>query len=407
MWEKEDFLEITSGSVFLVDYVSLRNDFPQLNHAEVLKNNPKLKALAKAEQERVIRQAIDVWLLKNASLISTQQALGNMVNEKVPVSNFQKKAYRPPRYGRGCVAETSKVEACVPDFPYPISIDGGGAFDLKGVGVRKDATPMVDFHSNGILFLDGAYREYLFQKLIALAFEHSKSEFTTLPYYAVIDTGFEAEYELKGGSRSRFSTGIIVRRSHRRHPKSDLPKLGSAWQYRLFEVEMLLRRYGITSSRDNTIEIDLKGGETELRFFGKLVNIAQGNLIATIKSLGIPLPFFADRINIQSDYNDESNSVLQIVDFDQYTIRKDFSKPVLSVVRDVLLGWGGYLDPKDPQYVQPDTKLIPQQEFWKSDTLLNKKIATLISNFRNGTLGHLGVNKKTTAILLNATSRWL
>lgn len=54
----------------------------------------------------------------------------------------------------------------------------------------------------------------------------------------------------------------------------------------------------------------------------------------------------------------------QIVDFGHFEVRERFDLPVVSLVADRILRWGGALIPGTPHYVQPDPALALPWTRW-------------------------------------------
>jgi hypothetical protein len=65
-----------------------------------------------------------------------------------------------------------------------------------------------------------------------------------------------------------------------------------------------------------------------------------------------------DGINIQHTREISLNPIkATLVDFQSYTVKRKFKNPVLSLVSDKLLRWGGSIWPDYKAFVRPDPKL--------------------------------------------------
>jgi hypothetical protein len=229
-------VKVKGTQVILADYDLIRQDFPSL--------------CSQSDQE------IDQWLIDNfAWLAEAQVRLGAIgernVHEKVPLfEGAEKLVYRPQGYTRSLV------------FPSDLTSPDGSKIlvDIKGAGSEN---PTRGDHTTGILYLAEAIREFHFEKLIYLLFEHavkdnfvernSQTPMITNPVYAVIDLNCCYIYKHKF-LPLREPFGLILRRSHLRggdisdpegFPKyennPDIINLGVTY-------ERTLRRYGLTTA---------------------------------------------------------------------------------------------------------------------------------------------------------------
>jgi hypothetical protein len=395
----EEMLHLSGARVFLVDFQRLWNDFPQLHPDALAERNAWLREMPEGEQCRAARRIAEAWLLEQAALVSRVQAAQSDVNDPIATTAVRKRAFRPPRYGRACVVAAEECVLAVPELPL-VAVAGGGELDIKGVGLADGCTPRFGECSDGLLPLVSALEEYLYERLIERILEHAGSELTTLPHYALIDSGFDVI-----GPGVKMPAGLVVRRAHLRDTASDLPVMGSERQYRLFEAEMLLRRYGLYSSRVNKVEINVTDRGLEMRILNKAIPLSPAALETLVTRLGVKPPFRADRVNIQTDA-DEERGGLQIVDFGMYNAAMHFDHAVLSLVRNRPFGWGGFLSPAHAEFVQPDPHLVPKQPFWRSTHRFEVEHLPLIANFREGLLTSEGVYEACRSILATAREGW-
>ena len=197
----EKTLSVPNARVVAANYTLLKRDFPVLRTL----SNPE----------------IDHWLLSNVAFISESQARQSIVNSPIQTSVAREKpAYRPRHYGRALVFEVD-----------------GGLIDGKGFGALF---PTHQHHADGLATLGEVIREYLYQNLVQMVFDHSGTGLRTVGSYGVIDWGFDVIHQ--NGDRNR--AGAILRQAHRRFPSQ-----ASLFPTELtLNIERVLRRYGITSA---------------------------------------------------------------------------------------------------------------------------------------------------------------
>jgi hypothetical protein len=207
---RETVARIRTARVLTADYELLRQDFPQLS----AKTNAK----------------IDQWLLDQAAYMSLPQVRNPLADQlNTPIASDEselRSAWRPEGYGRGLVYEVN---------------DGSGnkgLLDGKGFGALA---PSVGFNRSGLLPLNEALREMIWEQTIAGIFNANGGRFNTARTYAVFDWGFD----VKNSDGTAQPAGAVLRQAHTREHwnfNSNLPKEEA------LEIELLLRRYGITSA---------------------------------------------------------------------------------------------------------------------------------------------------------------
>lgn len=112
-----------------------------------------------------------------------------------------------------------------------------GLIDAKGVGA---VLPRAGDHSDGLMSLGEAIREFAYEKMVNRIFIHEGANLKTVGSYAVIDGG----YAVKHADGSSSPAGIILRQAHAR----DLGPSSTMSDEVTVKVERLLRKYGLTSA---------------------------------------------------------------------------------------------------------------------------------------------------------------
>jgi hypothetical protein len=363
----EGVTHLSNARVVFADYARLQRDFPRLGEAWQLRVSPELAALAPAPRQRLIHQQIDAWLLRNAAVVSTAQAAQAAVNTPIMTSGDELTAFRPPLYGRALVTSLAEGRRSLPPAEAADWMDEpDGLLDVKGTGVAPGVVPAPQAHANGLLALGEALTNVAFREVIELIFRRAGTAFTTIPEYAVIDLGFEVR-DLYGPLTP---AGIQVRQAHRRPlGGAELPLSGSPEHRVKLEIELLLRHYGLTSASGATgFVLEERGdGCLEITYAGKPVPPHTPEQIAEIRRItrygGGRLTF--EGVNVQLAREVALRpSRARLVDFGHYSVHEHFTAPLLSLVRNRLLRWGGALRPEDPLYVQPAPRLRLAIEDW-------------------------------------------
>ena len=403
--------QVSTARAFLTDHARLQADFPQLRQHILLADNPELRTLAEPARTAVCRQVADRWLVASAAVVSGAQVAPEAgekdVNTSIVTTGQPRGVRRPPRYGRACIAEVSPVSVGVDGLAEPVRIRGGGELDLKGVGVATGRYPIRGDYSDGLLALREALQEYVVGRLLDEVFTHGGAAVRALPQYGVIDTGFDG-FTAAG---VRFPAGILVRRAHVRDLESDLPRGGSEEERLTIVTELLLRRYGLSSSKWDAFVVR-KDGDTLRVYSGDTPTEHSHALVSClVDHFGFTLPFVADRINIQMDAAVDGTAVRQVLDFGHYGARSAFDRALVSPVRDRPMTWGGMLLPTDDCYVQPDPALAMSGRWWREACrpraqLFGEFAAGLVESFRRRELDHEGVWAHTAAMLEELTSGW-
>ncbi len=317
---------VSTARVVFAGHEVLRHDFPSL-----------------AGTSRSFREA---WLLERAGIISATQSEQTVTNTRIRVTGPMLQVWRPPGYGRACV---------VP-----------GLVDVKGMGVAAGEVPSLQHHSSGLCTLGEVLREVLFQSLIDELFARAAPWFWTLPVYGVIDPGFD----VRSRDGGRLPAGILVRRAHLRPAGGiQLPWKSTLHERTQLSIELLLRHYGITSANRGTrFRFERRAGGIEAFYAGDAVTDLSERERKKIAVLlrGASLPLECDGINIQMTRSISVRGRIraQLLDFDNYEVRRLFRDPVVSLVCNEPLRWGTAIRPDDAEYVQPLPSLRVSEAKW-------------------------------------------
>ncbi|HYO14902.1 MAG TPA: hypothetical protein VE685_17050 [Thermoanaerobaculia bacterium] len=409
---QETVLRLPTARVVFADYALLRHDFPHLREADAA--------------------LIDRWLLRHAAFISTAQAAQSRVNTPIETGEERTVAYRPTRYGRAVVVSTRESHGLLPADPaLPWEAEPDRLLDLKGTGVAPGVVPRHDpgGHFDGLISLQRVLIEVLFQEVIEAAFRHSGSGFSTVPAYAVLDLGFEIVWE----DGRTFPAGMQVRRAHRRPPNNEeVPPPGTPEERLKMEVELLLRRYGITSCTE-ALSVEMIDGEegTALTFARRnLPRWSEEAFRAVREGFGIPrggrIRF--EGVNVQLTREVGLDPLrAQLVDFGHFSRRDRFDSPVVTFVDGPVafpLGWGRILWPHEAGFVQPDPALLLPDEHWgrpvrpdEAETIRQAPpgiahsraclaVAGLVPRYRAGELSGEEVRAGIGEVAATATARW-
>jgi hypothetical protein len=371
---EDSVFRLSSARVVFADLTALLHDFPELG---------PLNAETAARADR--------WLLEHAALVTARQVAQTDVNTPIPVAGPERRVFRPTQYGRAIVVPTP-----------------GGLLDIKGVGVAPDRVPSVRLHESGLVQLGEAIQELLLQWIIDAILGHATDgRFCSLPAYALIDPGFD----VRTVDGRLVPAGLLVRRAHRR-PKYgiELPVPGSPEELVKFEIEMLLRQYGVTSCNiGTTLELSAKTGEPAIHYgqfsplpFGRLTSAEQAMVRRLTRYQDDDVPRRFEVVNIQLCREigvDPSRAT--IVDFGHFGLRARFEHPVVSPVRGRLLRWGGAIWPDSPHFVQPHPRLAITTTLWPGAASWN-----LADAYRSGTVTGHELRERMLGAIDVATRSW-
>jgi hypothetical protein len=349
----EKVLRLPAARVVFADHDLLRHDFPQLRDVEPA--------------------TVDRWLLRHAAWISRPQAAQSRVNTPIATAAEHSVAYRPARYGRALVVAVADTHRRLPPDPAFAGDAAGGLLDLKGTGVAPGKVPRLDpgGHFDGLLTLERALIDWTLQEVIAAALAHAGAGFATVPSYAVLDLDFD----VRGADGRTFPAAMQVRRAHRRPlDNEEVPPPGSPEDRLKLEIELLLRRYGLTScTTAMSVEVIDEGaqGEDPVLTFERapIPRYDREGFRAARERLAIPRGRTRfEGVNVQLAREVALDPpAAQLVDFGHYSRRAAFEHPVVTFVDGPLefpLSWGQVVWPRDPVYAQPDPALLLPEEPW-------------------------------------------
>ncbi|MDF1695913.1 MAG: hypothetical protein P1U56_08785 [Saprospiraceae bacterium] len=416
--KKETVIATSGAEVIMANYELLQHDFPCLKLENLEKLHPELKVVKGKAKKLIIRDLIDEWLIRHTCYVSENQTKQEYVNTKIPTTGEKVEAFRPVLYGRALVFSLLNnykgLNIDAEEMGYE-----DGLIDVKGTGLEEGKEHHFYDHGNGLLTLAEAFREYIYQQLVEAAFRHSGSNFETLPTYAII----KLDFDVKNTGGIAGPAGLLVRRAQRRPENpGGLPAFKTDMQLLHIEVELLLRRYGITSCNYVTeVRLWKDKGKLKLTYGGKHVNSLNEEQLKNIEEVSRIKEdrLIFEGVNIQHTREfgrDPWRAV--VIDFGSFCVKEKFKNPILSLVTDKLMRWGGSIWPDFESYTQPIPELAVPYELWGNETefwgfkanLYNSKLSIVCdgvaSYLREGRLMREDAVNIIHAFLHTATSRW-
>ena len=189
---EDGFVYLKKASVICADYELLKKDFPE------------------ALRDMNTHEEMDMWLLENAAYISEGQLkriseggdhhelLGFRSNEEVQeVIDVKRRKWGFRARSGGRAAAFTIGDACLYATkaeltPHSKSLVGrcvSPMLDVKGLGTHKDAAYGENKKNTGLLNLADALRELAMQRLIERIAQLEGEDWSTVKFYALIDTG--------------------------------------------------------------------------------------------------------------------------------------------------------------------------------------------------------------------------
>jgi hypothetical protein len=292
-------------------------------------------------------QLIDRWLIANVAFISKVQSAQQAANTRIPITSRERTVHRPPRYGRAAIMSVGNDATSL------------ALFDVKGCGVPPGEVPEVP-KSNGLLTLEEAIFEFTMEGLVYSALRHAGNDVLPVPAYAIIDLGFDALWHAPPLNRR---ASLLVRRAQTR-PEYQWGEAdpGPSSARLLLQVEMCLRRYGISASICGAVRFRLSGsgGCCTLSRDGRKLTFNDVELDRIRKETGYTgkNDLIVDGVNVQLALGALGAGPVRIMDFGRYHFCSSFNSVAYSWwKRDYEKLVGEFLRPNDPGYIQPDPSL--------------------------------------------------
>ena len=360
--KQEELVQVKGAKIIYANYKLLQNDFPQLSD-EVLKNRNPID-FEHLKKETLINN----WLIQNTAFISEPQAGQSAVNTSINIGTDTTVAYRPSTYGRAVIYDIPENLKAKYKGNVPLEeINDRGLLDVKGVGVKQGKIPTQGKHSDGLLMLEDAPIEYLNQQLIQGIFIHADTNYETLPIYGIIDLGFKVKHVLRGESPAC----LLIRRAHTRPTDiGGLPRYGSMQQKVQLDVEQLIRKYGFTSSNNDTlVEVWKEKGKLQVSYGNVKIDFLNDDQLKNIEEVSRfnGKKMFFEGVNVQhtGEYSyDPKSPNCQLVDFGSYRSQTVHTNPILSLVSDRLMRWGGSIFPYSEKFTELDSKIAVPAQYW-------------------------------------------
>jgi hypothetical protein len=199
-----------------------------------------------------------------------------------------------------------------------------------------------------------------------------------VPMLALVDPGFRARIP---GS-NYLPCAILIRTGHRRTlGGKDLPAYGTDAQRVQIMIELILRRYGITSATAMTrLQLHRSSqGVCAATYSGVSVQGLESEHIENIlKELGLDLPLGAivefDAVNVQTTREIGCRPLsATLVDFGHYNIATSLHRPILSLVADRPLNWGGVVWSSEIAEICSFRRPLPKRFQWgRLDTMISR-----------------------------------
>lgn len=259
---------------------------------------------------------------------------------------------RPPRYGRAGVLDVRDffTDARRPEHETAL-------VDVKGLGVPYGTIPLRGFRSNGLLTIIEALQELINKEMLDAIFTAEGVDVRCNEIYGIALLGIS-------GASIFFSDPVpcvtMLRRAHLRSPDNDeLPRAGAPEDFAKRSIELLLRRYGVTSAPEKTaLRVWEENGALRARHDGRdlLSRMPEDLIRYHFDKVGLSLPQMIRLINIQTtDAVSADPLSATLIDFGHYTVLPSFDHHhLLAPVRDAPMNWGHLFRNDAADWVQPD-----------------------------------------------------
>ncbi len=347
---------LAGARLIFIDHDLVQRDLPALRDERLLRAHPPWRRRPAAERAALLARERERLLLARAAVVSGAQAAQHHVQRGLRLRPGLVRAWRPPRYGRALV----------------VSLPGGGLLDLKGVGVAPTKRPQRGAHLTGLCTLSELLYGVVVQWALDALFARQAPDLFTVPMYALIDPGFDC---WQPRLRTFEPAAIQVRRAHRR-PRGgiELPRLGTRLERVKLEIELLLRRYGLTSANPAT-RLDLTPTRAGVRVAYGLQPV-RGLRPRALRLLLRRTAFDGrdlrlEGLNVQLTREIATRDArAQLVDFGHFQVRRRFADPLASLAYKRVLRFGRALRPDDARFARPDPRRRFPWRAWQPNVLI-------------------------------------
>lgn len=371
----EEVAPVRGARVAIANYDAIRHDFQPLFETGDFAPYRRLACRRCADVGAVCRHSLDAWLVDEAAVVSSAQLRPNSVNSPIDHAGVERRAVRPPGYGRALILAPKSGNDL---NPLPL-------FDIKGCGVGPGSEASHLPHRSGLDYLGIALADFFYASLVDRIFQATVPGYASVPVYAVMDLGFD----ITGGGYGTCPAGLHVRRAHTRERAGLLPPVSSTDGERVeMQMELILRAFGLTTA-NSSCQIRVELGETGIEVQHGSVrhtNLTGPRLAKAAELMarlgGRKLEMFNLQMANTPSFDPPTG---QIVDFGQMSVRRRFYSPAASLARDGLFGLGRIIEPGDQAYVQPDPRVAIDADFF-SRTPVNAMGFYLADAFRGGRL---------------------
>lgn len=283
-------------------------------------------------------QKVDSELCANFGYISEPHVNGNQLHDKPSLNGKSVAAQRPLMYDRSSVLSL-----------------GESIFDVKGTGLPPNRTPKNEPYSTGLYGLPNACVELVSEHVVRHALKNS-SLVTTNRTLAVLATPIRTRLHPK--SQFYLPNAIFIRKSNRRPEHGDFFPQGSEMVDLLLGIESELRKSGITSAAYGNNIFPKKAGN---KILIRKSQSSESFEIALTEGQKFPECKEIDLINIQLSFDDEKGKIA-IVDFEHFSSKKQFSKPLCVISQGKNERIFEVVSPDDVHYVATPQHSLPHAD---------------------------------------------
>lgn len=280
------------------------------------------------------------WIVDQTSFLTSGQFQhfdSVCASRHAPGSPRANPMFRQARMGRVSVAECHVGDVRI-------------VLETKGCGVWPGATTRLEQYGNGLLALEAGVKEYLLGVVLPHVVE-SGADWRFARVYALVL--LTVELQRQGGWHPAV---MLVREPTIRAPHSDLPCAGSREWELTIEVELALRRRGLTSCFEDplSIERDDQGRVTASRTFGDAGR--HEPVFDALLQQSDRKSLHLEVLNVQANRALSGDRPHIIVDLEHFKFAGDApSMDLTALCRDLPMGFGGVV----PRSAIPTCGLSP------------------------------------------------